>query len=272
MAQDGPPNPLHKPGWRLAFHDEFDAPVLDTAKWLPTYLPQWSSRAASAPRHHFQDGSLVLRIDEDQPPWCPEFDGAIRCSSLQTGVFAGPVGSGVGQHRFRPDCVVRESQPAMRTYTARHGYFEVRARAVASAIHHVAFWLIGYEDVPGQSAEIAVMEILGQDVTPGCARVGWGLHPWGDGNVADEFFRDPQAIDARDFHIYAADWTATHVDFYLDNRHVRRVGQSPFYPMQMMLSLYARPGPATPASQLPAAFHVDYVRVWQRLDGIGDES
>jgi hypothetical protein len=28
-------------------------------------------------------------------------------SSLQTGVFAGPVGSAIGQHRFHPEAVVR---------------------------------------------------------------------------------------------------------------------------------------------------------------------
>ena len=30
------------------FADDFDGPDLDTAVWVPHYLPQWSSRAATA--------------------------------------------------------------------------------------------------------------------------------------------------------------------------------------------------------------------------------
>jgi hypothetical protein len=30
------------------FLDHFDAPELDTAVWVPHYLPHWSSRAESA--------------------------------------------------------------------------------------------------------------------------------------------------------------------------------------------------------------------------------
>ena len=66
-------------------------------------------------------------IEDDQPPWCPEFDGGTRVSSLQTGVFAGPLGSGVGQHRFTPDAVVREEQVERRLYTPQYGFFELRA-------------------------------------------------------------------------------------------------------------------------------------------------
>src|SRR5690349_2537066 len=90
---DFPANPLDKPGYRLVAHDEFSGPELDTQFWLPAYLPHWSSRAQSAPRYRFEADSLVLEITEDQAPWCPEFDGDIRCSSVQSGTFSGPVGS-----------------------------------------------------------------------------------------------------------------------------------------------------------------------------------
>src|SRR3954469_3655975 len=85
--------------YELDFEDTFDGERLDESHWLPHYLPQWSSRTASAARFVQAGGGLVLRIDADQPPWCPELDRATRVSSLQTGVFAGPVGSTIGQHR-----------------------------------------------------------------------------------------------------------------------------------------------------------------------------
>src|SRR5690606_32632810 len=106
MPGDFPPNLLDKPGYRLDFRDEFEDGALDEDKWLPCYLPQWSSRARSRARYRFEDGALTLTVDPDQEPWCPEFDGGVRCSSLQTGVFSGPAGSRAGQHRFSDRLVV----------------------------------------------------------------------------------------------------------------------------------------------------------------------
>ncbi|MFR8357568.1 MAG: hypothetical protein ACLVEJ_19325 [Parabacteroides sp.] len=34
-AQDYPPNPLEKEGYRLIFHDEFDGEKINTDKWIP---------------------------------------------------------------------------------------------------------------------------------------------------------------------------------------------------------------------------------------------
>jgi hypothetical protein len=51
-------------------------------------------------------------------------------SSLQTGVFSGPVGSRVGQSRFNSDLVVRQAQDSARCYTPQYGLFELRAKAI----------------------------------------------------------------------------------------------------------------------------------------------
>src|SRR3712207_2055400 len=96
--------------YELEFEDTFDGEALDERRWVPYHLPQWSSRERSAARYEVGQGYLRLLIEADQRPWCPEFDGEVRVSSLQTGVFAGPVGSTVGQHRFAPEAVVREEQ------------------------------------------------------------------------------------------------------------------------------------------------------------------
>ena len=56
---------------------------------MSVYLPQSSSRQASAARYDIGDGLLRFVIEADQQPWCPDVDGEVRVSSLQTGVFAG---------------------------------------------------------------------------------------------------------------------------------------------------------------------------------------
>ena len=164
----------------LEFEDTFDGDVLDPTRWIPYYLPHWSSREQAAARYEVGGGRLRLLITTDQEPWCPELDGDVRASSLQTGLFAGPVGSSVGQHRFHPDAVVREAQANARLYTPQYGRFVVRARALDDPSVMVALWMIGYEDVPEHSAEICACEIFGRDVRPNKVKVGMGVHPFGD--------------------------------------------------------------------------------------------
>lgn len=274
MTPSGSPVPSPDPpldGYRLEFADEFDGDDLDLARWLPAHLPQWSSRSQAAAKYRLADGQIVLQILERQPPWCPEFDGATKVSSLQTGVYAGEAGSTVGQHRFNPRVVVREPQPPARLYTPLYGYFEVRLKAIADARSMVAFWMIGYEDAPERSGEICVCEIFGTDVEPETARVGMGVHPFGDPELTDDFARVSLAIDATQFHSYGAEWTPTHVNFFVDGRPVKSVPQSPGYPMQFMLGVYefdpgadSTRGSGESTDRYPKEFAVDYVRGFRR--------
>jgi hypothetical protein len=263
----GPSPALDRTGYRLDFEDDFAGSSLDLTRWLLYYLPQWSSRAASAARYDVGNGLLRLRIDRDQPPWCPEFDGWLRVSSLQTGVFAGPVGSAIGQHRFAGNLVVREGQDAVALYTPQYGLVECRARAIADPANMVALWLIGFEDRPERSAEILVFEIFGRDVSPTSVDVGMGVHPFGDPLIVDDFEQVTLRLDAREFHDYAVEWTPERVRFFVDEQQVREVAQSPAYPMQLMLNVYELadgPEPASPADHYPKEFLVDWVRGWRR--------
>jgi hypothetical protein len=201
-------DPMTKAGYELEFEDTFDGEDLDRSRWLPYYLPQWSSREAAAARYRLGGGVLRLVVEADQPPWCPEFDGQTRVSSLQTGVFAGPLGSQVGQSRFKPGLVVRQEQDDVRLYTPRYGLFEPRAKALDD---------------------------------PACM----------------------VAIDARQFHVYAAEWTPEYVAFFVDHRLVKLVEQSPAYPMQLMLGVYEFPDqaqPSGPARPYPKELVVDFLR------------
>jgi beta-glucanase (GH16 family) len=90
------------------------------------------------------------------------------------------------------------------------------------------------------------------------------LHPFGDPRIIDEFAAQTVPIDAREFHVYAAEWTPEGVAFSVDGEHVKTVGQSPSYPMQLMLGIYEFPdgdiGGGSAAGHYPKEFVVDYVR------------
>jgi Glycosyl hydrolases family 16 len=259
------PTTLDRSGYELEVEDTFAGTELDRSLWLPWYLPHWSSRAASAARYRLGDGALRLVVEEDQPPWCPEFDGQVRVSNLQTGVFAGPLGSPVGQHRFRPGLVVREEQEERRLYTPRYGLVEVRARFSDDPAAMGALWLIGFEDAPERSAEICVVEVFGRDVGEGRTAVGMGVHPFGDPRLTDDFVRPELPVDARGFHDYAVEWTPSDVAFYVDEQLVHVVRQSPDYPVQVMLDVYALPGPegGPPPGPWPKQLSIEWFRGWR---------
>jgi hypothetical protein len=187
-------------------------------------------------------------------------------SSLQTGVFAGPVGSEVGQHRFDPKAVVTEAQRNVALYTPQYGRLEVRLRALDDPRSMVSLWCIGYEGGE-RSGEICVCEIFGRDVGPDHASVGLGVHPFGDPSLFDDWEAVRLPIDAREFHVYRADWTREQVDFFVDGELAKTVPQSPAYPLQLILSLYEFPAErGDSAGDYPKAFVVDYVRGYRLVD------
>ena len=262
-----PPNPVEKPGWQLEFQDEFKGDTLDIGKWIPYYLPQWSSRKRSAPRYALGDGTLSLLIEADQLPWCPEFDGYTKVSSLQTGLHSGPLGSPTGQHRFSKNLVVREAQPTQKIYTPLYGYFEARVKAVAAPGYLCALWMIGFEEEPEESGEIAIFELFGDRITPTESEVRYGVHPWDDRSLTDEFYREVLPIDATRFHIYALEWTPAHIDFYVDNVKRRTIRQKISYPMQFMLGIYELPGTVSDRRDYPRQFVIDYFRGYRPQGG-----
>lgn len=273
--KDFPSNPLERPGYLLEFHDEFNNKELDLKKWFPFYLPHWSSRAQSSPNYSLDGNNLILKITRKQKPWCHEFDGEVRCSSIQTGEFTGPRGSNIGQHRFSPALVVRETQENVRKYTPQYGFFEIRAKGVKTSANHVSLWMIGYEDSPEKSSEIAIFEQVGSHVTSTSTGIRYGVHPWSDPNIKEEFYEDYLSIDPSQYHIYAVEWTPDHLDFYIDNILIHTIEQSPAYPMQFMLSIYelrfkdAWTGPYNPDRPYPISFIIDYFRAYRPIDNYG---
>jgi hypothetical protein len=232
-------------GSRDQLDERFDGETLDTDVWFPWYLPHWGSRAGSAATWSLDGEGLHLRIPADQPTWNPDLhDEPLRVSCLQTGSFAGPVGSTVGQQPFREGLVVREEQPTFWGYTPRYGHLAVTMRGEITRRSMVAFWLSGIEDRPERSGEVCVAEIFGDAVRDGVTAVGMGVHRFRDPALTEEFAAEPLPLDVADLHSYAVDWAPGSLVFSVDGREVRRVDQAPDYPVQLMLGVFDFPAKA----------------------------
>jgi hypothetical protein len=223
--------------------ERFTRNELDLEVWFPYYLPHWSSREESRATYAVREGELRLSIPEDQPLWCADLhEEPLRVSCIQSGSFAGPVGSSVGQMPFREGLTVREAQPDFRGYTPRYGRIEVRMRGVVSVRSMVAFWLAGIEDQPERSGEICVAEIFGKGIKGETAQVGMGVHRFRDSALEEAFTTVPLRIDLAEFHTYGVDWRPGSLTFLVDGVEVHRLDQAPDYPMQLMLGVFDFPG------------------------------
>jgi hypothetical protein len=116
----------------VRLEEHFMGEELDFEVWLPYYLPHWSSRAGSAATYFIDNGDLRLSIPPEQQLWCPEVhDEPLRVSCIQSGNFAGPLGSTIGQQPINDSHTVREAQPTFWGYTPQQGRIEIRMRATS---------------------------------------------------------------------------------------------------------------------------------------------
>lgn len=219
-------------------NEHFDGDDLDRSVWAPWYLPHWTSRAASAATYRVGGGQLRLSIPASQPLWAGDLHPTpLRVSGVQSANFSGPVGSTIGGQPFRPGLTVREEQPTFWGYTPLYGHLEIRMRGVVTPRSMVAFWLSGIEDIPDRSGEICVTEIFG--TAP--HEVGMGLHRFRDTRLTEDFETVTLTGDVTAFHTYAVDWHPDSLAFSIDGRPVKRVGQSPDYPVQLQIAVFDFP-------------------------------
>jgi Glycosyl hydrolases family 16 len=229
-------------GARTHLDERFATDSLDPDVWFPYYLPHWGSRAGAAATTAVRGGELHLTIPAEQGLWFPDVhEEPLRVSCVQTGSYAGPLGSPVGQQPFREGLVVREEQPTLWGYTPRYGSVEVRMRGAVSPRSMVAFWLAGIEDRPERSGEVCVAEIFGETVRDGSAAVGMGVHRFRDPALTEEFSAERVVLDVSADHTYGVDWRPGSLAFSIDGEVLRRLDQAPDYPMQLMIGVFDFP-------------------------------
>ncbi len=257
-------SPLDLAGRVPAVAERFDGSDLDLDRWWPYYTPHWSSRAATAARYELTHPGLVLRIDADTEPWSREFDGEVRASHLQTGQYSGPLGSGVGQHRFREGLVVRQEQPTERLWLTHFGVIEARFAAVRHPDAMVALWPVGFEERPDDCGEICIAEVFGSEIDDTGGWVGLGVKAQRDPRLRTDFEKVRVDGDLTAMHDYAVEWMPDRLRFFIDGRCVKTVGQRIDYPVQLMLDVYELPNDTGRRDlvAMPFDFRVEGVRTY----------
>ncbi len=269
-ASDVPP--VDKPGYRLIFQDEFDGETLDDSRWVPQYLSSWAQKPELAePTYIMENGLMRLQIFAETQPWCPEYDGETVVSGFTTG-------DRNALHNWNGTNAVRNPVEMQATHLNQYGYYEIRAKGQSGSARHAAWWLLGFEDVPDESAEIDIFEILGNN----SHKVPVNFHAWNDPDAPDGggfSYTNRQMDFHEEFHIYGFNWiegggqgeAPDKMEFYVDGVKTGERNVNLDYPVLQLFSLYEKRAGGWTGIWLPKpypnTFDIDYVRVYKLVPG-----
>lgn len=255
------PEVNQKPGYTLAFSDEFNTNTLNPARWN-TQL-RWDG-SYNGERYEYrlingEDQFYVNIYSEDQEhldkvasvynPF--QFDG----NRLAIRAAINPLKDSNSNNGYGPLDTISRQQPilsgAMSTYdkfAQKFGYFEARIKIPKHAGSFPAFWLHHQkrESEGTQKTEIDIMENLGHrgdyvynsfhyftGVSEGVSGTAHSVKPSPQGQIYT-------GIDySQDYHVYAVEWEPGHLRFLIDGQQVSEVwnGASDHEELYIILNL-----------------------------------
>ena len=268
---------LEPRGWQLIWADEFDGDSLDASKWnvqlgdgTAEGIPGWGNnelQSYQADNVSVAGGNLVITAMQESVP----VDGR-------------DYSSGRINTRGKLD--------------VRYGRIEASIHAAGGQGMWSAFWMLPSHDSYGGWAaggELDIMEVFSRDPQPFTQAalhygMAWPLN-------ALKYAMDTDVDPADGFHVYAVEWDAEQIRWFVDGRHFYTVRNATYWnyykdaatnahveggdsapfdrPFHLLLNLAVGgnlPGAPT-ADAFPGELRVDYVRVYEcnidRDTGVG---
>ena len=250
----------NRPGWKLVWSDEFNGPdgsPVDGSKWVSELggngwgnqeLEYYTARPQNATQ---EGGNLVIKVLQEK------YTGSDGVTRDYTSARLKTLGK----------------------FSQRYGRFEARIKIPRGQGIWPAFWMLGDDiDKRGwpKSGEIDIMENIGKEP----ALVHGTIHGPGYSGakgIGSSFGLPGNAPFADDFHVYAVEWEAKTIHFYVDDHlyATRTPSELPKgskwvynHPFFMLLNVAVGggwPGNPDASTVFPQTMLVDYVRVYQGL-------
>lgn len=96
------------------------------------------------------------------------------------------------------------------------------------------------------------MEVFGDTIEGGTAKVGQGIHRFRDPALREDFSAARRDIDITRPHTYAVHWRPGSVEFTIDGELTRTCTQAPDYPMMLILGVFDFPDQPGDAGHVPS--------------------
>jgi len=236
------PGTAERPGWKPTFSDEFDGRALDLEKWNP--VDPWR-RERNHELQAYVTNAFVVR------------DGILRVQAEKAdALYAG-----------KPRVYTSGMMTTYGKFSQQYGRFEIRCRVPRGKGMWPAFWLL--PEPLGWPPEIDVLEILGHEP----AKVYMTHHFRDEGRQHKSHGGSWSGPDfSAGFHEFAVEWSPDRIVWLVDGVERFRSEKSiPHGKMYLLVNLAVGgdwPGAPDQTTQLPAAFEVDYVRVYERTQQV----
>lgn len=242
------------PGWRLSWHDEFDGTAVDTQSWNALNLQ--NSQNNEKQYYLAEQASLA--------------DGKLRITATN---------QPVGNKQYRSARLESKQQFPI-------GRFEARIDLPTTQGMWPAFWLLPNNKQWPTGGEIDIMENKGSQPLKVSSAYHWQTNPGPCCSQHQYVFREFTAkqgdVDVNfhtGFHLYAVEWEATQLRFFVDNTLFYTVPEAtnrPIFenPMNIILNLAVGGdfgGDPNASTVFPQYMDVDYVRVWQKQTGLSGD-
>ncbi|HXJ21663.1 MAG TPA: glycoside hydrolase family 16 protein [Polyangia bacterium] len=156
----------------------------------------------------------------------------------------------------------------------QYGRFEMRARIDTRQGSWPAFWILGDSTSWPQSGEVDIMEYYASKVLANVCTPNGGNCTWDSTNQSLSSLGSSWSSE---FHVWAMEWDAQHIDLYLDGKQVNTYNVSTanstnpnpystkkFYVL-VNLAIGANGGDPSNTT-FPITYEVDYVRVYQKAN------
>jgi len=252
------PESSDRAGWKLVWSDEFSAPdgsPVDTTKWVSESGGNgWGNQELEyytpRPENAFQQGgNLVIKVLQEK------YTGADGVTRDYTSARLKTAGK----------------------FSQTYGRFEARIKIPQRQGIWPAFWMLG-DDISKigwpKCGEIDIMENIGKEP----ATVHGTIHGPGysGGKGIGSPYKLPDQHFADDFHVYAVEWEAKAIRFYVDDhlyatrtpadlpQGTKWVYDHPFFMLLNVAVGGGWPGNPDATSVFPQTMLVDYVRVYKR--------
>jgi len=276
--------------WKVVWSDEFDGDALDTTKWTHEF-------------NCYGGGNNEQQCYTNRPENTQLVDGLLNIIAREES-FSGPATWEIYPGYDPDDTSVTKPYTSGRIvsrgkYGVRYGRIEMRARLPKGQGVWPAFWMLSDDDVYGGwplSGEIDIMEGFNTGV-PDSGRVGgatqYGMM-WPNYYPMDEHYH-PIGKLTEDFHVYAVEWEADEMRWFIDGDHYMTQRSEAWYsyiwggqdtgfhvptarapfdqPFHIILNLAIggnAVGQADTDWPEDRRFEVDYVRVYQCDSGNAD--
>ncbi len=250
------------PGWRLVWADEFNRPVgspVDRSKWnLETGGWGWGNSElqyyTDSTLNAVHDGrNLVITALEQRPPGLRCWYGPCRYTSARLNTRG--------------------------KFEQRYGRFEARIKLPRGQGLWPAFWMLGNNFGAVRwplCGEIDIMEQIGREPRTIHGTIHGPGYSGGEG--IGKAYTLPTDF-AQAFHVFALEWEPEALRWYVDGvlyqtrtpadlpEGTRWVFDRPFFLILNLAVGGGWPGAPDATTRFPARMLVDYVRVYERIEG-----